>query len=417
VRQSCDPTADGSTKEPFFFPFTVGLVGPDGKDLPATLEEGSLVRQEGQSFILQIANEKETFLWSGVTAKPVCSVNRDFTAPIKVDAPYTEEESVFLMAHDPDNFNRWDAGRELGIHLLLKAASSGNEQLDPGYSKAFAHVLQDSEIDPSLKALALCLPAEATLAQRQDPITFDANRSAKEAWMRQLAEEHRTLLLEQYKKHQVTGPYSFDPDSVGRRKVANTCLAYLARLEDQEIIELCRSQYHGADNMTGALVPMQLLCHIDCPEREEVLSDFYSKWKDDPLVMCKWFGAQAASRLPDTLDRVLALTKDPAYTTKIPNLIRALWGTFQANEALFHRIDGSGYKALADTIIELDPHNPMIAAGLSQAFRRCRQLDEQRQKLTKEQLERILAVDGLSNNTYEIVSKTLESAAREEVSL
>lgn len=403
VEQQTAPTADQSPKEPFLFPFTTGLVGPDGTDIKAKLAKGKAFYQENESFVLQITEPCQQFVFSNVKEKPTLSANRNFTSPVIVNAPYSFEERVFLMAHDPDPFNRWDAGRELGIELLLQ----GKPELDPAFSKAFATLLHDQNMMPALKALSVCLAPESTLSQRQNPITFERNRNTRKEWIKQLAKEHKETLLQLYHDNQTPGPYRFEADLVGKRMLANSCLSYLSALQTQDVIDLLYNQYRNANHMTDAATALNLLCAIDCPEQKACLDDFYNQWKNDPLVMCKWFAFQAGSTLPGALQRVKQLSQDPVYTDTIPNIIRALWCSFAANEPEFHHIDGSGYTAVADKIISLDAKNPMLAAMLAKMFEKFQYLDSKRKNLAEQALKRVVETPNISSNTYEIASKTL----------
>ncbi len=255
TRQSCPETADGSPKEPFHFPFNVGLIGSDGKDLPVTLRKDTPhARIEGTTAVLEVTQPEQTFIFENVSEAPVASVNRDFAAPVKVRAPYTEKESLFLMARDSDSFNRWDAGHELATHLLLRMVDTFNEGeelvLDPDYKEAYRILLEDTTLDRALKALALALPSEATLAQRQDIIDFDGNHLIREFCRTDLATTFRQQFLDTYDRHHDTGDYELTQEAMGRRSLKNSCLAYLGRIGDEATIELAFRQYKNAQNMT-----------------------------------------------------------------------------------------------------------------------------------------------------------------------
>ena len=410
TKQSCPETADGSPKEPFHFPFNVGLIGPDGKDMAVSLQQGTPhARVDGATAILEVTEPEQTFVFENVAEAPVASVNRNFCAPVKVKAPYTEEESLFLMARDSDSFNRWDSGHELATRLMLgmvDAFSEGEEfVLDPRYKDAYRVILEDSSLDRALKALALALPSEATLAQRQAIIDFDGNHLVREYCSSDLATTYRQLFLDEYDRHHDTGEYVLTPEAVGRRSLKNSCLAYLGRIGDEAVTELAYRQYKEAKNMTDQLAALSVLNNIECSEREEVLNAFYQQWKGDVLVMCKWLGVQALSKLDGTLERVTALKNSDIFDMGIPNLVRALFGSFAMNHVHFNSNDGVGYAFLADNIIELDAINPQIAARLAEGFRRYGKLDSLRKKAMGAELDRILSVGGLSNNTYEMVSK------------
>lgn len=411
IEQHTPRTSDGSPKEPFHFPFAVGLLGEGGKALAASLADpAQLARKEGSSFILEVTKPKETFLFEGVKEKPILSLNRNFSAPIKLQTAHTEQDMLFLMAHDSDAFNRWDAGQELALQSLLKEVArlqrSGHlEPLPAEYLKAFKTVLLDKDLDLALKALALTLPSETTIGQEMEVIDFDAIHEVREHWLRSIARYFEKELLELYHSLQEE-TYVFEAKAVGRRSLKNLALSYLSYVEKKEILNLCNDQFQWANNMTDRLAALSLLCQIDCKEQADALHTFAEQWNEDSLVLCKWFAVQANSKLPGTVERVRQLKASPLFDIGIPNIVRALFSTFSQNLHQFHRKDGQGYALLADMIIELDSKNPQIAARLSEGFRQYGRLDEGRRQAMGRELERILATPNLSRNTYEIISRT-----------
>jgi aminopeptidase N len=223
-----------------------------------------------------------------------------------------------------------------------------------------------------------------------------------------LASDLKEIFLTVYRGNTDTGPYRIDQESIGRRSLKNTCLAYLSELEDKDVRGLCVNQYRTGGNMTDVLAALANLANAECPERVEALASFYEKWKDDPLVMDKWLSIQATSRLPNTLEEVKKLTNHPVFNIKNPNKVRALIGAFaQANPVRFHDPGGEGYSFLADHVLTLDPMNPQIAARLVTAFTLWKRYDEKRKALMKAQLERIIQTPELSKDVYEVVLKSL----------
>ena len=402
IHQTTPPTADGSSKKPFHFPFAVGLLSPAGNEL------------SNHQQLLEVTQEKETFVIEEVEEDPILSLNRHFSAPVQVNRQAQEDDQYILMAYDSDPFNRWDAGQQVGLDLLLQLADkeSSDKPLEnhSKYIEALGKILQDSKLDSSLKACALLLPDEEALAREQDPIQFDANRKVREWVKAEFAATYKNDLRSLYEETKSTEPYRFSAEAMGCRSLKNTCLHYLAYC-DNEVVQLCVDQYHQSDNMTDRFAAMQVLNHLDTLERDKVLKDFYEQWKKDPLVMTKWFALQASSRLPNRLEEVLHLEQDPAFSQKIPNLVRALYGNFAMNLPFLHSKDGSGYAFLAERVVSLDAFNPHMAAGLAGAFKRSAKVDDQRKENAKTELKRILALPNLSANTYEICSKTLTSIA------
>lgn len=413
ITQSCPPTADQSEKEPFEFPLAIAMLGKEGREIPLKLAGANLLTP----YVLIKARE-ENFVFEDVSENPVLSINRNFSAPIKTLTNYTREETAFLMAYDTDPFNRWEASQKLATELMLEMVtdlSEGKElTLDPTYIRAYGAVLNDATLDNALKAKALILPGEATLGQYQAIIDFDGIHLVREFVLQKLASTYQNQFEEIYASLNTPEPYQFDSVSVGKRGLKNVCLGYLAILETPEAVALCDHQFKTATNMTDQFAALSMLTNIDVPQQKEALQAFYKQWSANTLVMNKWLAIQALSKLDGAFETVHALLKDPVFDMAIPNLVRALIGSFTQNAIHFHRNDGAGYAFLADRILEVDKLNPQIAAGLSQAFRKLDRLDPMRKKAMKRELHRILAAPNLSSNVYEIISKSLEWDAKKE---
>ncbi len=409
VRQSCPPTPERSDKQPFLIPLHIGLLGPDGSDLP--LQMAGEAAASGTSRVLAVTAAEQAFTFINHSAAPVPSLLRGFSAPVKVAYPYSEEELAFLLAHDNDPFNRWEAGQRLASGVLLKmtaACQDGRQpEIDAGFVAAFRTALTDRSADPALLALALTLPSETELAEAMtvaDPLAVNA---ARQSLRRSLADglvAEFDLVMDSMRD---TGLYQPTAEAIGRRSLKNLCLAYLALRETPEVAALCFEQYSSADNMTDRMAALTCLAYGDLPQREEALSAFYHRFQDDPLVVDKWFSLQATSFRADTFERVKELMEHPAFTMKNPNRVRALIGAFaHGNPSRFHAPDGSGYSFLADRVIELDTLNPQVAARLVSALSRWRRYDEKRQSQMRSQLERISRLVK-SRDVGEIVAKSL----------
>jgi len=410
LAQTCPPTPDMEEKLPFYAPVAVGLIDPDGGPIPLQLEgepaPGDTTR------VLVLSEERQRFTFVGLAARPVLSVLRGFSAPMIVDFERPSSDYALLMAHDEDSFNRWDAGQLYATELLLEgiaAHQAGREWELPGdFVDAFAKTLADPRLDRSLKAQALSLPGEGWLADRMEVSDPVAVHAVRQAARRQLAGALRAELLAVYEDNQTPGAYEFQMEAVGRRSLANLALAYLATLQDDEAVELCTRRYREANNMTDAMAALSALADIPGERREEVLADFYGKWKHEPLVLNKWFRVQACCDLPDVTERVEALLEHPDFTLKNPNRARSLVGAFaMGNPGAFHDAGGSGYRFLASRVIEMNAINPQIASRLVDPMLAWRRLDPARQELLRAELGRILEVEGLSKDVYEKVSKSL----------
>ena len=411
LRQHCPATPGQPGKEPFHIPLAVGLLGPDGRDLPLRLA-GEATPVAAGTRVLELRRETETFRFVDLPQRPVPSLLRGFSAPVRLRGDWPQADLALRMAHDSDPFNRWEAGQQLACEVLLRqvaAIRSGRaEDFDPRFVAAFRAALNDTESDPALLALALTLPTETYLGEQQEVIEPAAIHQAREGLRRHLAEALRDDFFRVYRRCRAAGPYRPEPAAIGRRGLKNLCLAYLMSLEDAAALSLCLEQFETADNMTDVLAALGCLASSDSPQRSRVLEAFYRQWRDDPLVLDKWFLLQATSRRPEALAEVRRLMVDPAFNIRNPNKVRSLIGAFcQGNPARFHSACGSGYGFCADQVLAIDPFNPQVAARLLGALSRWRRYDGARQGLMHKELERVLAAEGLSPDCYEIAAKSL----------
>jgi aminopeptidase N len=410
VRQSCPPTPGQDTKLPFHIPLAVGLVAPDGRDMPLRLE--SEAGPSDTTRVLSVKEPAHRFTFVDVPAAPVPSLLRDFSAPVILKFDYRPEELAHLMAHDSDPFNRWEAGQRLARNLLLEgieAHRSGRRLAVPdSFVAAFSRVLADGRRDPAFAAEALMLPAEVVIAEDMEVVDPDAIHATRNTIAAQLARALRSDLLAAYEANAVPGRYSPDAANAGKRALRNLCLGYLMELADGESRALAVRQFEHADNMTDAMAALAVLANCDCPERVPALDAFYAKWRRDPLVVDKWLRVQASSRLPGTLAEVQRLLGHPAFEIRNPNKVYALIGGFaMGNHVRFHAASGAGYAFLADQIVRMDALNPQVAARMARAFDRWKRFDAGRQAHARAALERIRATDRLSKDTTEVVVKAL----------
>jgi len=408
VTQSCPPTPGQPEKLPFHLPLTVGLLDADGRDIPLQMDGEPAAGEKSR--VLSVRHEKTVFRFVNVPTPPVPSLGRNFSAPVIINYPYSDDALRHLLSFDSDPFNRWEAGQRLALKLLLQGITdyvAKREVYFPEFlADAFGHVLTDGMNDPAFAAEALSIPPEVYIAEQVAVIDPDAIFQVRLAMRRFLAKRLKTALRQTYEASTVAGSYSPDAASAGRRALRNLCLAYLMELEDGEFRHRCVQQLQ-ADNMTDALAALTALANCDCPERKPALEQFYAKWQDEPLVVDKWLAVQATSRLPGTLIRVKELTLHPAFTLNNPNKVYALLGGFGANQVNFHAADGSGYTFMAERILELDPINPQVAARLTRSFERWKRFEPRRRALMKAALERLAAAEALSKETAEVVTKTL----------
>ncbi len=422
IKQSCPPTPGQPGKLPFHMPVAIGLLGKDGKEIMLNRPTppfpplarggmGGVTQSREGTIILQVRKTEEAFVFTDVPEEPVPSILRGFSAPVKLQLDLSDEERLFLMANDGDAFNRWDAGQQLAVKLILELVKDHQEgrtfALDNLFIGAFRKTLESGMDDKAFQALALSLPSETYLADFLPVIDPEAVHEARRFVQQTLAAVLKDPFLAVYRANEDRGPYRTDQASMGRRSLKNTCLGCLTELEDDDVRELCVGQFRTAGNMTDVLAALVNLANSEWRERAEALAGFYEKWKGDPLVMDKWLAIQATSRLPGTLDTVKALTKHPVFTIKNPNKVRALIGAFASNSVRFHDLSGAGYAFIADHVLAIDPMNPQIAARLVSAFTIWKRYDEKRRALMKAQLERMVQSPKLSKDVYEVVTKSL----------
>jgi len=409
-RAADTPDMPASEKKPFQIPVKVGLLDDSGAPIALQLEGES--SPGATTRVLDLRDEQATFTFIGVDAAPVLSVLRDFSAPVILEHDRPDSDYAFLMAHDEDAFNRWDAGQLYGTKLLLAgiAAHQAGEswELPQDYVDAMAKTLANPRLDGSLKALALALPGESWLADRMpvaDPVAVHHVRNAAKE---QIARALRAEFLATIDANQTPGAFEFNVEAVGRRDLSNLSLAYLSTLADDDVVALCVERFETANNMTDSIAALSCLASLETPQREEALATFYAKWSDEPLVLNKWFTVQATCDLPDVTERVRKLTQHPDFTLKNPNRARSLIGSFSAgNPAAFHAADGSGYRFVAEQVIAMEAINPQIASRLVDPLLAWRRLGPERQTLLKNELQAILDVPQLSKDVYEKVSKSL----------
>jgi aminopeptidase N len=408
ITQTVPPTPGQPAKEPMVIPLAIGLVDKNGGDLPLKLDDRQLDRG-----VIELTAPSQRFVFTGIAERPILSLNRGFSAPIRLKLPIAPDDLCFLAAHDSDPFNRWQAVQSLAMGLLtlnvaaLRRGAPAHHA--DGLMAALGAILADGDLEPAFIALTLVPPSEADIAREigrdVDP---DAILAARRQLRAAIGEQLGPALAGGYGRLITPGPYRPDAASAGRRALKNVCLDLLAAAQESEAIARVVSQYRSADNMTDRMAALETLAQHDRPERAQALDDFYARYADDPLIIDKWLALQAAIPEPATLDRVRALTSHRAFSMANPNRIRALIGSFaQANHTQFNRTDGAGYDFVADIVLMLDPKNPQVAARLMGAFRSWRALEAQRRARAEATLRRVAAAPTLSRDVHDIVARTL----------
>jgi aminopeptidase N len=399
LAQSLRALPDQSDPKPLPIPVRVGLLGSDGRDLPGT------------DRLLELTEAEQTFTFENVPEHPIASIGRGFSAPIKLEVDRSRQELAFLMAHDSDPFNRWEAGQELAKQVLLelvdRALRGQSLELDELLVRASEKVLLDPGLDGSIKALMLTLPSEEVLAQELDAVDPDAIHRARRFAVREIAGALRGDLVRTYERH-AHGADVIEKAEIDRRRIKNRALRYLVALEEPELITRAVEQFDSAKGMTDYEAAFIALVDLAVPEADRVIGDFYGRWREEPLVLDKWFRIQAMSSAPSAFDRVVALSQHPDFTLTNPNRARSLLHSFSAgNPAAFHRPDGAAYRFVSDKILELDAINPQVAARIVSSFNQWRRYEPGRSLLMRAELERIAKQPRISKDVAEIAEKAL----------
>ncbi|PKM26307.1 MAG: aminopeptidase N [Gammaproteobacteria bacterium HGW-Gammaproteobacteria-13] len=413
-RQSCPATPGQAEKQPFVIPVELALLDAQGRELPLQLvgedAAGGLCR------VLQVTEAEQAFTFVNLAEKPLPSLLRGFSAPIKLSFPYSRDQLMFLMQHDSDGFNRWEAGQQLSVQVLQELIGQHQRGeplvLDQRLVEAYRTLLADDSLDQAMVAEMLSLPGEAYLTEISEVADVEAIHAAREFARKQLSTALFDLLWQRYQRNREvsrTSAYVAEAEHFARRSLQNIALSYLMLSGKAEVLAACLEQFENADNMTERLTALAVL--VNSPfeaEKAVALASFADFFKDNPLVMDQWFSVQAACALPGALQRVEQLMQHPAFTLKNPNKVRSLIGAFAGQNLLgFHQADGSGYRFLADQVITLNALNPQIASRLLAPLTRWAKYGSARQVQMKAQLQRILASGELSSDVYEVVSKSL----------
>ncbi len=412
--QSCQPTPGQETKQPFLIPVNVGLLNQQGQAIPLYLEGDDAAKGQ-QECTLLMSESSQQFVFNRVEDQPVLSVLRDFSAPVKIDYPRDSRELVLLMAHDTDAYCRWEASQEISSRAmvdLVEQALRGQElSLGQELIDAMAVLLHSPDLDPALIAEMMKLPSQTYLAEQFSQINVAAIYKASQFIHKTLGEVHYDLLLSLYKKNSQAGEYSLEPQAVAQREIKNSCLSWLMYTEREEVFELCFAQFEKASNMTDSIAALRLLAQYDNPFREQALQQFYTRWKEDGLVMDKWLSVQSMSTRDGTFDDIKLLLTHPVFELSNPNKVRALLSSFcYGNPIHFHAENGQGYELAFEHIAMLDKLNPQVAASLLKSMTRWDRYVEPQKSLMKNVLQKVVVLPDLSADCYEIASKCLSGS-------
>jgi aminopeptidase N len=377
-------------------PIKIGLLNAEtGADvLPETL--------------LQFNEMEQIFTFDALESAPIVSMLRGFSAPVNIEMPRSLDELAFLSQHDSDSFNRWDASQQLVERIILDLVKTSAAQIPEILLKTFETVLNSPIDDLAYFSLLLSLPSENYLAERMTIVDFEGIHLARECVLKTLAETFQMQFTAIYGANHKDESGDFSSEAIGRRRVKNACLAFLSKLDSTKIRDLAQSQFENAKNMTDQMSALVAIVHNNHPAKAACLEKFYAQWQNEPLVIDKWFALQASSPAADAFETVQNLRSHSAFDMKNPNRVRSLIGAFsQTNPLHFHAANGQGYAFLADAILELNAINPQVASRMVTPLTAWRKVEPSRQTLMKAQLQRLIDTKDISNDVFELASKSI----------
>ena len=414
LSQKTPPTPGQTEKHAFLIPVALALVGEQGRE---PLVSDDATPEERQRGVFELASERRTIAFKSVDSRPALSFLRGFSAPVRLEPAPDPRESLRLLAHDDDPFNRWQAAQNLALRTIFArvARLRGEKDVDAAalsadaFAAALARLLDQAETDPAFTALALTPPSESDLAREaEENVDPDVLFVARESLRRDIGRVLGSALRGAYERFASDALYSPDAASAGRRALRNVALDLIAAGDPGSGARLAEAQFQGAGNMTDRLAALATLALIPGPAREKAFAAFYDAFADDALVVDKWFSLQAMIPEEATTQRVRDLMRHRDFSLSNPNRTRALVGAFAAsNPTRFHALDGSGYAILCDVVLELDSKNPQVAARLLSSLRAWRTLEPRRRANAEATLRRVLATAELSRDVSDIASRAL----------
>ncbi len=412
LKQSCAPTPGQTKKAPFVIPIKMAIYDQQGASLPIQLQENQAQFIPAQS-VLVFTETEQTFTFIKLPTRPVVSLLQGFSAPVKLQANYQDEDLIFLIKNDCDEFNRFEAWTMLVMRYILKFIDENKEKGSftvPEFLLAvWSSHLQDSETEKGLLSVLLNLPEENLIAEEMPLIDITAIHHTRKHMRYLFAQRNREKILQCYEQLKC-GPFQFNAQHAAMRRLKNTCLQYLLLLvqDEPEITNIAYQQFQQADNMSDRISALSGLANLQHPLRDLALQEFYDKWCDDPLVMDKWFSIQACADVPDALQRVKKLMEHTNFVISNPNRVRSLLVSFsKLNLIHFHATNGQGYQLLGEVIAKLDSLNAHLSARLAEPFTQWRRYSEPHAELMKNELLKLQVLPNISRDLYEIVNKSL----------
>lgn len=406
-------TFNQSCEEAFLIPIELGLIDSSGQELELELASQGNKAECYQQGIFQLTEKEQTLIFSHVESEPVPSLLRDFSAPVKLNYGYSRDQLLFLMQHDSDGFNRWDAGQSLALDVIYQVmqqqANGEVVTVDSRLISAYQGLLQRDDLDYAMLAKMLILPSVSYIAETQAEIDVHGINNARNFVQLELANALAKDLANLYQRLNVKQSYLPEPAQMAQRGLKNAALAYLLKSSDSQYCQLAVQQFENNDNMTDSMAALASLVNSAYNvEAESALQAFYQQWQAEPLVVNQWLAVQAGSAEYGSIDNINKLLAHEAFDIKNPNKVRSVIGVFAGQSLVnFHAEDGSGYQLLADHIIVLNSLNPQIASRLVAPLSKWRRYVPALGQKMKDQLQRIMAQEDLSKDVYEVVSKSL----------
>ena len=421
VSQSCPATPGQAEKQPFVIPLAIGLLdSTSGEELPVRTgspHDAAVADGKPATRVLEIDQASQEFVFTGVSARPLPSLLRGFSAPVRLEYAYTREQLAFLLAHDSDGFNRWEASQQLAIQVFtdaLQLQQAGQPLVfDAQLAQAYSRVLADEALDPALKAEIISLPGLAYLLELQEAADVASSHAVREALRLHLAQQLEGQLLPLYRRLREQARHTgYRPEAgqIASRRLQNMALSYLMLLDNEDVLQDCTAQFEKADNMTERMAALANLVNSPAaqPQAAQALAAFEQEFAADPLVMDQWFSVQASSPVFSTVERIGQLMQHPAFSIKNPNKVRAVLGAFsQHNLPQFHAADGSGYALLAQQVAKLDALNPQMSARMVNPLTRWRRYQARPQQLMRVELEKLQQLPKISKDLFEVLEKAL----------
>ena len=415
LNQHCNPTPDQPSKPEFHIPVSLALLSDKGEELPLSLEsdQQDLQMIEGKA-ILSLKAKKKTYTFTNVAEKPVLSLLRDFSAPVRLETKENQTELLARMRIESNPFNRFEAAQVTATSLILDQASAiaaGEKramQTVP-FVDAMKATLENPDLDKAFLAQIFTMPSENDLAQHVEEIHPNAIHQARNQLRNALGHGLKEKLLEIYHGNQINEPYAPTVEQSGARSLCNRALDLLNTTDDPEMLNLVVNQFDQANNMTDSVAALAILIDKPGSQKDKALETFYDRWKSDAIVLDKWFSLQAMTQVPGALNLIKRLVDHPDFSNRNPNRFRSVISVLSiSNPVTFHNISGDGYRFIADQIIGVDKLNPQVAARTANAFGQWKRYDRDRRDLMRHELERIKNTEGLSRDTLEMVNRMLE---------